>query len=144
MTPSNSSDDPNLVAKLNSVLDAYSDKGWNYSRIRLYTCPLQSLDSPYSFWIDSLDVTDRDGRQQLKALKEEIAWGLRHSDELGIAELVSLRVNKALLEIASDKDWESSRPVVRLKKKELLQKQGITDAVWYNVQEVGGEEFQSR
>jgi hypothetical protein len=137
-------DAADLVSKLNRALDSYSDKDWNYSRISLESCSLQSLDSPYVFWVQQISTQTKQGAKELKSLQEEIAWGSRHSNELGLTELVSLRVNKALFEATSDNHWENLRPVVRLVKKEVLVQQGIVSAFWYRIREVSGEEFDNR
>jgi hypothetical protein len=79
----------------------------------------------------------------MKALTDEIAWGERHSSELGILEIVSLRINKALL-TASNSLWRDKRPVLRLAKRNLLLDQGVRAALWYEVREVTGEDFESR
>jgi hypothetical protein len=133
-----------LTGKVNRALESYSDKSWNYSRMLLEPCSLQSLDSPYILWIERIDTQTKQGAKELKSLQEEITWGSRHSNELGLAELVSLRINKALLEVTSDEHWGNLRPVVRLVRKELLAQQGIVEAFWYRVREVMGEDFESR
>lgn len=138
------SDAADLVSKLNQALESYSDKDWNYSRISLESCSLQSLDSPYVLWVERISTQTKQGAKELKSLQEELAWGSRHSNELGLAELVSLRLNKALLEITSDEYWDNLRPILRLLKKELLAQQGIVDAFWYRIREVSGEEFDNR
>ena len=137
-------DTSDLTVKLNRALESYSDKDWNYSRISLESRLLQTLDSPYVLWVEQISTKTKQGEKELKNLRGEIAWGTRHSDELGLTELVSLRVNKALLEITSDEYWGNLRPVIRLVKKELLAQKGIADAFWYRVCEVGGEEFDNR
>jgi len=59
-------------------------------------------------------------------------------------EVVSLRINKALLEVTSDEHWEFKRPVVRIAKCELLAGQPDTRAIWYQINEVAGEDFDNR
>jgi hypothetical protein len=141
LQPSGNAD---LVSKLNLALETYSDKDWNYSRISLESCSLQSLDSSYVLWVEPISTHTKQGVKELKCLQEEITWGSRHSNELGLAELVSLRINKALLEVTSDEYWGDFRPVVRLVKKELLAQQGVVEAFWYRVREVSGEDFDNR
>jgi hypothetical protein len=133
-----------IANDINEALMVYSDKDWNYSRISLELCLLESIDSPYVLWIEQVDAGTKQGRKDLLDLKQEVIWGTGHSNELGIAELVSLRVNKAVGETTSDEHWRNLKPVVRLVKKELLAKQGIVCALWYRVREVSGEEFDSR
>lgn len=133
-----------LVTRLNVVLATYSDKDWNYSRISLSVRPLEDMNSPYLLWPEVLDVVTKPGRADLKTLSGEIKWGEHHSSELGILEIVSLRINKALLESTSDEFWQNKRPIIRALKKHLLAEQGIHAALWYEVQEVAGDDFDNR
>jgi len=133
-----------MLLRLNEALLAYSDKDWNYSRISLLERRLDDAEGPYALWIEVVDLTTKPGRGELKAMSDEVKWGERHSSELGILELVSLRINKALLEITSDEHWQWKRPVVRIVKREVLLAQGITSALWYEVHEVAGEDFDNR
>ncbi len=135
---------PISVQQINEALQRCSDKDWNYSRIRLQTRSLANIPSPYALRIEQINVLDKPGKRELARLRDEIEWGRRHSDELGILEIISLRVNRALLESTSDQFWEYRRPVLRLVNKQILEQQGIADAIWYAVEEVGGEEFDSR
>ena len=132
------------VNQINSALLAYSDKDWNYSRIALVIRPLREFDSPYVLRLEFLDLTTRAGRKDLKTLVDEVKWGDRHSSELGILEVVSLRINKALLEITSDESWQYKRAVVRITRKEELAGEHPTHAIWYQVTEVVGEDFDNR
>jgi hypothetical protein len=133
-----------LVDQVNSALSNYSDKDWNYSRISLIIKPLSSLHGPYSLKIEVLDQTTRDGRNGLKMLTDEVKWGERHSSELGVLELVSLRINKALLEVTSNDYWNQKRPVVRVAKTQDVYNEDTTVTLWYQVTEVAGEEFDNR
>jgi hypothetical protein len=133
-----------IANEVNEALKQYSDKDWNYSRISLESCPLESIDSPYVLWIERVDAGTKHGLGEVQALKEEIAWGTRHSSELGIAELISLRINRALAESNTKEHWGDLQPVVRLVKRELLAQQGIVSAFWYKIREVSGEEFDNR
>ncbi|HUJ09958.1 MAG TPA: hypothetical protein VL171_08020 [Verrucomicrobiae bacterium] len=133
-----------LVTKINSTLKSYADKDWNFSRILLSMKRLESLDTPYFLWPEILDLVTKQGQSDLKTLSDEVKWGERHSSELGILEIVSLRINKALLETTSDEFWQNKRPVLRLAKKDLLRAQGITSVLWYEVREVRGEDFDNR
>jgi len=133
-----------LVNQINSALKAYSDKDWNYSRIALVIRPLREFDGPYVLRIDRLDLTAKAGQKDLKALIDEVKWGGRHSSELGILEVVSLRINKALLEATSDEFWQHQRAVVRIAKKEELGREQSTNAIWYQITEVAGEDFDNR
>jgi hypothetical protein len=130
--------------QVNEALRAYSDKDWNYSRILLVIRPLNKLDGPYALTIETLDLNTQQGRRDLKALADEVKWGQRHSSELGMLEVVSLRINKALLEATSDEHWQYRRQVVRIVRKEDLVGQGTTHAFWYQVTEVAGEDFDNR
>ena len=132
------------VNAINEALSRYSDKAWNYSRISLQVCTLAELTSPYVLWVERLDVGTKPGKGEFRAFTDEMTWGRRHSDELGILEVVSLRLNSALLESSSDDDWENQRPIVRVAKKQELEEQGITLACWYQVREVTGEDFDNR
>ena len=138
------SDLPYLIQKINEALLAVPDKEWNYSRITLQLRPLAQLDSPYSLWLEQVDISQKAGKAELARLRSEISWGGRHSEELGILEIMSLRLNRALLEHTTDEFWDNQRPVVRITKKQALQSQGIIEALWYQVEEVGGEDFDSR
>ena len=133
-----------LVARINNTLQMHSDKDWNYSRISLQNRALDDIEGPYALWPNLVDISTKQGQLDFKASAQEVAWGERHSNELGILEIISLRVNKALLETASGEVWASRRPVVHVKKKEQLAQQGITHALWYRVSEVGGEDFDNR
>jgi hypothetical protein len=102
------------------------------------------MDSPYVLWLEYADSRNKDGEAELKRLRDEVSWGCRHGNELGILEIVSLRINKALLESSTDEFWDYARPIVRLARKQELKEQGTTEAFWYEVQEIGGEEFDNR
>lgn len=130
--------------RINELLKLYSDKDWNYSRITLKTISLRNLESPYGLWIDFMETKTKRGHDDFAVYSRELSWGSRHSDELGILELVSFRLNRALVEVSNDELWSFRRPVIRLVKKEELTQQGITDALWYHVEEVAGEEFDNR
>jgi len=132
-----------LVTRLNSALESYSDKDWSFSRIILLVRPLENLDTPYVLWPEFVNPVTKQGRSDMKALTDEITWGERHSSELGILEIVSLRINKALL-TTSNSLWQNKRPVLRLAKRDLLLDQGVRSALWYAVREVTGEDFDSR
>jgi hypothetical protein len=130
--------------QVNEALRAYSDKDWNYSRILLVIKPLDKLDCPYALRLETLDLNTREGRRDLKALVDEVKWGQRHSSELGMLEVVSLRINKALLEVTNDEHWQHRRQVIRIVRKEDIAGQGTTHAFWYQVTEVAGEDFDNR
>lgn len=130
--------------QVNEALRIYSDKDWNYSRILLVIRPLDKLDGPYALILETLDLNTQPGRRDLKELVDEVRWGQRHSSELAILEIVSLRINKALLEVTNDEHWQHRRQVVRIAKKEDLTGQGTTHAFWYQVTEVAGEDFDNR
>jgi hypothetical protein len=133
-----------VLGQVNEALRTCSDKDWNYSRILLVTRPLENFDGPHALNIETLDLNTQQGRNDLKALVDEVKWGQRHSSELGILEVVSLRINKTLLEVTNDEHWLYKRPVVRIVRKEDIAGLGITHAFWYQVTEVAGEEFDSR
>ena len=133
-----------LVTRINSALEMRADKDWNFSRISLHLKDLDGLNSAYCLWPEVLDLVTIQARKDLKTLTDEVKWGERHSSELGVLELVSLRVNKALLECTSDDYWRHQRPVIRLAKKDVLLNEGVHVAIWYEVREVGGEDFDSR
>ena len=132
------------VHQVNSALLVYSDKDWNYSRIALVIRPLREFDSPYVLRLEFLDLTTKAGQKDLKTLIDEVKWGDRHSSELGILEVVSLRINKALLEATSDEFWQYKRAVVRIARKEELDREQPANAIWYQVTEVAGEDFDNR
>ena len=132
------------VNRVNVALQDYSDKDWNYSRISLTTRTLVTLDSPYVLRLEVLDLKSKQGRTELKTLSDEVKWGERHASELGMLEVVSLRINKALLDVTSDEHWQFKRPVVRIAKKEVLAGQETTHAIWYQITEVAGEDFDNR
>lgn len=133
-----------IAGKINETLQSYSDKDWNYSRILLVVTPLEKVPGPYVLCCDFIDVSTKEGKGEFKVATQEIRWGDRHSSELGILEVVSLRLNKALFETASDEIWGTVRPIIRTAKKEILLQQGISDAFWYEVEEVAGEDFENR
>jgi len=132
------------LERVNKSLQAYSDKDWNYSRITLTIKPLASIDSPYLLSLEILDLKTNEGRERQKALADEVRWGERHSSELGMLEVVSLRINKALLEVTSDDYWQHARPVVRITKKQDISGEILANALWYQITEVAGEEFDNR
>jgi hypothetical protein len=139
-----SPDLPGFATRINEVLRQVPDKDWNYSRILLEIRPLAQINSPYVLWVEFIDVGQKTAKAELTQLKSEIVWGSRHSDELGFLEIVSLRLNKALLESTSEELWQDQRPVVRAVKKQELDKQGFAEAFWYRIEEVGGEDFDNR
>src|ERR1700693_4620585 len=100
------------IELVNTALQDYSDKDWNYSRISLIIRPLDTIDGPYILRLELLDVKTKPGRADLKTLSDEVKWGERHASELGMLEVVSLRINKALLEVTSDEHWQFKRPVL--------------------------------
>ncbi len=132
------------ITRINSVLDKYSDKSWNYSRIMLVTKPVQLCNSVYFFVVELLDMRDKNGQSAFKNILDEISWGDHHSSELGILEIISLRINKALAETSSDTDWNYLRPVIRISKIDQLMVQHVTQVVWYEVHEIAGVDFDSR
>jgi hypothetical protein len=132
------------VKPINAALQNYSDKDWNYSRISLTTRPLDTFNSPYILRIEVLDLKSKQGRTDLKTLSDEVKWGERHASELGMLEVVSLRINKALLDVTSDEHWQFKRPVIRIAKKEALAGKQDTHALWYQILEVAGEDFDNR
>lgn len=133
-----------LIRRINQTLEKCHDKDWNYSRIRLISRSLATLQSPYSMVVDLVDTGTTDGKKAYQNYSREVSWGMRHSSELGILELISLRVNWVLLEHSEEVDWGTVRPVIRLLQSQELLKSGITDAIWYEVQEMSGEEFDNR
>jgi hypothetical protein len=133
-----------LVERVNLALLNYSDKDWSYSRISLVTKQFSSVECPYVLRIETLDQNTREGRNQLKTLTDEVKWGDRHSSELGMLEVVSLRINKALLEVTSNDYWNQKRPVVRIVKRQDIDRENTTHVIWYHITEVAGEEFDSR
>jgi hypothetical protein len=132
------------VELVNTALQEYSDKDWNYSRISLIIRQLDTIDGPYILRLELLDVKTKQGRADLKTLSDEVKWGERHASELGMLEVVSLRINKALLEVTSDEHWQFKRPVLRIVKKEVLAGKQDTYALWYQIHEVAGEDFDNR
>jgi hypothetical protein len=144
-SPTESSD--SMMAAVNCVnlaLQDYSDKDWNYSRISLTIIQIDTFITPYILKLEVLDLKTKQGRTDLKTLSDEVKWGERHSSELGILEVVSLRLNKALLEVTSDEYWEFKRPVVRITKKEATAGKQDMHAIWYQITEVAGEDFDNR
>jgi hypothetical protein len=94
--------------------------------------------------VEVLDLATKDGSNDRKTLADEVKWGERHSSELGILELVSLRINRALLEGTSDEYWQHKRPIIRIAKKEASAGEHATHTLWYEVIEVAGEDFDNR
>src|ERR1035438_2365237 len=130
-----------LIKQVNAALLDYSDKDWNYSRITLIIKPLSNAECPYVLKIEILDQNTKEGRNELKTLSDEVKWGDRHSSELGMLELVSLRINKALIEVTSNDYWNQKRPVVRVIKQQPIDRENTTQAIWYHITEVAGEDF---
>src|SRR5689334_6556476 len=89
-------EDMEIWAKtINQALQRFSDKDWNYSRILVTVCPLNEVSSPYVLWIDWLDMRGKQAQAAFKTIQQEVTWGGRHSHELGILEIISLRLNHA-------------------------------------------------
>src|SRR5438105_1341142 len=126
LTPTLSTDMATWGQAINEAIRRFSDKDWNYSRIFLVLKQLSELDSPYVLGIDWLDVRSKKGQADYKTMLGEITWGGRHSNELGVLELISLRLNRALSEVTSSEYWHSIRPIVRLRKREELLQSGHT------------------
>lgn len=141
---------PVLVQRLNKILQKFSDKDWNYSRIRITLVNVTAVQAPYLLGCELIDTASTKGARDVRDVLSEITWGDHHSNELGILELVSLRLNKAFLAVTGDDfrpEDDSSRslqPVVRLVKRSDLIAAGATHALWYEIEEVSGEEFDSR
>lgn len=133
-----------LEKKINTCLAQYADKDWNYSRIRVQPLFLEEVKCQYVLWFELIDPTTKQGRSDLQLVQKEVVWGDHHSNELGILELISLRLNKALLAVSNDSFWDRQRPILRLAKRDDLQAQGVSVALWYEVQEIAGEDFDSR
>jgi hypothetical protein len=139
--------DPQLsstVTAINDALSRYSDQDWNYSRVSLTLESINESESPYALFYDTINTELADAKESLKNLAHELKWGERHSSELGFMELVSLRVNKALLDVTPNNHWHGKRPVVRILPRQELRNKGITYVIGYIVTEVAGEEFDSR
>src|SRR3989442_10995924 len=100
--PSSKNELQSLADAINQSLLEISDKDWNYSRIQLLCRDLAHSDTPYALWVDRLDLETNEGRAALRACAKEVSWGDRHSSDLGILEIISLRLNKALLEHTDD------------------------------------------
>jgi hypothetical protein len=139
-----------IVQRINEILASYSDKDWNYSRIRLTAVEVAALDSPYLLDCELLDLGTARGERECKEVQNEVVWGDHHSSELGILEIISLRVNKALLSLrdvnlaANNTATRKKIPVMRLRKRQDLLVAGTEAAIWYEITEVGGEEFDNR
>lgn len=129
---------------INRVLQRFSDKDWNYSRIALTLESLKERMTPYVLGVDWLDVRGKQGMAEFQTSQSEISWGMRHSHELGILEIISLRLNHALSELTTAEEWQGIRPVIRLQKRSELMDKGQTHAFWYRVEEVQGETFENR
>src|SRR5687767_13550931 len=113
-----------LVQWINDVLRRYSDKDWNYSRIKVTTVQVNDFQSPYLLVCELISLQTPEGKRDLKAVETEIIWGENHSSELGILEIISLRINKALLALVGSKPYltgeppRAFHPVVRLARKQ--------------------------
>jgi hypothetical protein len=129
---------------INEALQRYSDKDWNYSRISLILKPISELPFPYVLVVDWVDVRGKEGEKIYKTSMSEVTWGGRHSHELGILEIISLRINRGLSEVTNSEYWHGIQPILRLQKKAELVDKGQTHAFWYQVDEVQGEEFENR
>jgi hypothetical protein len=131
------------VETLNLRLQSRSDKDWNYSRITLCLRTLASLDSAYVLWPESIDASTKAGKAAILEIESEVTWGERHSNELGILETVSLRLNRALLDARGGDDPREFVALRLIKRRDLIE-EGIPVAVWYAITEVSGEDFDSR
>ena len=133
-----------VAGRLDEVLDRYSDKDWAYSRVALEVRSLAELDTPYVLWLEWISTASPEGRKAFKNCEDEVTWGEHHTSELGILEIVSLRLNRALMSVSTQEDFNGCRPVIRMMKKSELAEAGIRDAFWYRVTEVQGDEFDNR
>jgi len=138
-----------LVQWINQTLTVYSDKDWNYSRVRLKVVPVADAQAPYLLACELIRPGTAQGRRDLRDMATEITWGEHHSSELGILEIISLRVNKALLAVGTklfpgDDPAQGFHPVLRLVKRADLIADNVHEAIWYEVEEVSGEEFENR
>jgi len=129
---------------INQALNRFSDKDWNYSRILLETKVLKEVSSSYVLNIDWLDMRSKQGQTDYQNSLNEVTWGERHCRELGMLEIASLRLNRALAEMTTADYWHQVRPVIRLQKRSELLEKGQAHAFWYRVEEVQGEEFENR
>jgi len=141
---------PVLVQWINEKLQTFSDKDWNYSRLKLSVIDVNASQCPYLLGCELIEIAGRKGERELKDVQNEVTWGDHHSSELGILEIISLRVNKALLATVGNRFYVGAQmsgqfhPVVRLVKRQELLAANVPKAIWYEVQEVGGEEFENR
>jgi hypothetical protein len=133
-----------LISKINKTLENHADKDRYYSRIPLQIRFLHTIEDPYALWLELVPTNVKQRQNDLTVFTDEIAWGERHSNELGILETISLRENKALLEASTDDSWDLRRPAIRFVNKEVLAQQWIPSAIWYEVHEASGEEFDNR
>jgi hypothetical protein len=139
-----------IVQRFNEILQGYSDNDWNYSRIRLKGVEVASVQSPYLLAYELVDPSTAKGRRDLKAVQDEVTWGDHHASELGILEIISLRVNKAMLALEGehfslpDAPQRRYRAVLRVVPRNALLASNIAAAIWYEVEEVAGEEFENR
>lgn len=139
-----------FVQWINNALARYSDKDWNYSRIRLTVVPVAAAQSPYLLACELISLQTPKGKRDLKDVEMEITWGEHHSSELGILEIISLRLNKALLAVVGTNLYSTGQPprpyhpVLRLVKREDMLAANASEAIWYDVEEVRGEDFENR
>jgi hypothetical protein len=129
---------------INKAIKKFSDKDWNYSRISLVIKRLNEINAPYVLHIEWLDIKGKKGAAEYKESVGEVTWGQRHTHELGMLEIASLRLNQALNMVTSSEYWHNIRPVIRLQKKEEISRRLQTHAFWYQIEEVQGEEFENR
>lgn len=129
------------VTTINNALKTYPDKEWNYSRITLIAKPLHSVPGPYVLTCELLKRADKLSQGVIREISAEIQWGERHSSELGILEIISLRLNKALCDTCAS---APIHPVIRVQKKSDLGLRDDAPVIWYTVTEISGEDFESR
>lgn len=132
------------IQAINAILNQRSDSDWNYSRITLCPLDLESFCSPYVLQLEEVDLATPEGRLEFKELSREVAWGERHTSELGILEFISLRINQTILAAIGSQKPSGKCYVVRISRRDALIQQGLTSAAWYEVTEVVGDQFETR
>ncbi len=133
-----------LAKRINAELEKIPDKTWNYSRLRLVVRDLPAIRAPFALGCDWIDPRTKAGQKQLAELERDLEWGRRHSDDLSFLELASLRINRALHTTDVIKNWSGAFPVLRVVSCDQLRVAGSAVGLWYEVDEVRGEDFEKR
>lgn len=132
-----------LLDRINATLARYDDESWHHSRLRLVTRPLEQIPGAKALWLETIATGNRDGQRLLRELRSRVSSAVGHLSELPIIQIVICRLNEALLALTTDEDWQHQRPFITWVRKDELVGRGMTTALWYEVEELLGDDTES-